>query len=81
MVSLQERAKWSNTQKKKLERLQSEKRQFDKPKHCVIQNITHNFSSYKLPSSEEYALLFSLHQHIPLKFNKNKTQTEFENFY
>ena len=29
----------------------------------------------------QYALSFSLDQHIRDKFNKNKVQTEFENFY
>ena len=64
-----------------MDRLQSEKRQFDKPKRRVIENIIHNFSSYKLSSEEEYALSFNLDQHIPDKFNKNKIQTEYENFY
>ena len=36
---------------------------------------------YKLSSEEEYALSFSLDQHIPDKFNKNKIQTEFENVH
>ena len=59
--------------------MQPEKHQFDKPKCCVIENIIYNFSSYKLSSSEEYALAFSLDQHIPDKFNKNNIQTEFVN--
>ena len=81
LIIKKEETKWSNTHKKKLDRLQSEKRQFNKPKRCVIESIIHNFSSNKLSSSEEYALSFSLDQHIPDKFNKNKVQTEFENFY
>ena len=61
--------------------MQSEKRQFNKPKRRVIESIIHNFSSYKLSPEEEYALSFSLDQHILDKFNKNQVQTEFENFY
>ena len=46
------------------------------PKCRVIESIIHNFSSYtcKLSSEEEYALSFSLDQHIPYKFNKNKSK-------
>ena len=62
-----------------MDRLQSEKCKFKKAKP-VIENMIHNFSSYKL-SSEEYALSFSLDQHIPDKCNKNQMQIEFENFY
>ena len=76
LIIEKEEAKSSNTHKKKLDRLQPEKGQFDKPKRCVIENIIHNFSSYKLSSSEEYALSFGLDQHIPDKFNKNKIQTK-----
>ena len=76
LIIKKEEAKFSNTHKKKLDRLQPEKGQFDKPKRCVIENIIHNFSSYKLSSSEEYALSFGLDQHIPDKFNKNKIQTK-----
>ena len=61
--------------------MQSGKRQFNKPRRRVIESIIHNFSSYKLSPEEEYALSFSLDQHIPDKFNKNQVQTEFENFY
>ena len=81
LIIKKEETKWSNTHKKKLDRLQSEKRQFNKPKRRVIESIIHNFSSYKLSPEEEYALSFSLDQHIPDKFNKNQVQTEFENFY
>ena len=61
--------------------MQSEKRQFNKPKRRIIENIIHNSSSYKLSSEEQHALSFSLDQHISDKFNENKIQTEFENFY
>ena len=81
VIMKKEETTWSNTHKKKLDRLQSEKLQFDKIKLIIIENVIYNFSSYKLSSSEEYPLSFSLDQHIPGKFNKNKTQTEFENFY
>ena len=81
VIIKKEETTWSNTHKKKLDRLQSEKLQFDKIKLIIIENVIYNFSSYKLSSSEEYPLSFSLDQHIPGKFNKNKTQTEFENFY
>ena len=71
LIIKKEETKWSNTHKKKLDRLQSEKRQFNKPERCVIESIIHNFSSYKL-LPEEYALSFSLDQHIPDKFNKDQ---------
>ena len=61
--------------------MESEKCQFDKPKRRVIENIIHNFSSFKLSSEEEFALSFSLDQHIPHKFSKTKIQIEFEIFY
>ena len=61
--------------------MKSGKRQFDKPKRRAIENIIHNFLSYKLSSQQEYALSFSLDHHIPDKLNKNKIETEFENFY
>ena len=55
LIIKEEETKWSNTLTK-LDRLRSEKGQFDKPRRRVIENIIHNFSSYKLSSSEEYAL-------------------------
>ena len=76
LIIKKEEVKFSNTHKKKLDRLQPKKGQFDKPKRSVIENIIHNFSSYKLSSSEEYALSFGLDQHIPDKFSKNKIQTK-----
>ena len=63
-----------------LDRLQSKKRQFYKPKRRFIENIFHNFSSYKLSSSEEYALSFNVDQLLPDKFNKNKIRTELRTF-
>ena len=70
LIIKKEETKWSDTRKKKLDRLQSEKRQFDKPKRRVIEKIIHSFSFYKLSSSEEYSLSFSLDQYTPAKFNK-----------
>ena len=45
------------------------------PKVHIIGNIIHNFSSYHLTPQEEYALSFSLDQHIPTKVNENKIKT------
>ena len=70
LIIKKEETKWSNTRKKKLDRLQSEKCQFDKPKRSVIEKIIHSFSFYKLLSEEEHALSFSLDQYTPAKFNK-----------
>ena len=81
LITKKEETKWSDTHKKKLDRLQSEKRQFSKPKRRVTEKIIHNFCCYKLSLEEEYALSFSLDQHIPVEFNRNKIKTEFENFY
>ena len=56
-----------------------------------MENIIHNFLSYKLTSEEEHALSFSLDDHIPTKQNEDdhiptkqndiKIKTEFESFY
>ena len=53
---------------------------FTRPKVRIISNIIHNFSIYHLTPEEEYALSFSLDQHIPTKVNENKKKTEFESF-
>ena len=52
LIIKKEETKWSNTHKKKLDRLQSEKHQFNKSKCRVIKSIIHNFSSYKLSPEE-----------------------------
>ena len=54
---------------------------YDKPKRRKVENIIHNFSSYKLTPEEEHALSFSLDDHIPTKQNDIKIKTEFESFY
>ena len=46
-----------------------------------MKNVINNFSSYTLTSEEEYALSFSLDQHIPTKNNTNNIKTEFESFF
>ena len=48
---------------------------FTRPKARIISNVIHNFSSYHLTPEEEYALSFSLDQHIPKKVNENKIKT------
>ena len=70
-----------NTHNNKLEKLYPEKRYIEKPKYRVVKNIIHNFSLYTLTSEEEYALSFSLDQHIPTKNSVNKIKTEFESFF
>ena len=57
------------------------KRHISKPKYRIVKNIINNFSSYTLTSEEEYALSFSLDQHIPTKNNTNNIKTEFESFF
>ena len=61
--------------------MKSDYRKYDKPKRRIVENIIHNFSSYKFTPEEEHALSFSLDDHIPTKQNDIKIKTEFESFY
>ena len=64
-----EKYRWDKIYNKKLDTLHSERIYVSKPKCCIVKNIINNFSSYTLTSEEDYALLFSLDQHIPTKRN------------
>ena len=75
------KCKWEKIHNKKLDKLHSERRHISKPKYRIVKNITNNFSSYTLTSEEEFALSFSLDQHIPTKINTNNIKTEFESFF
>ena len=61
--------------------MKSDYRKYDKPEHRIVENIIHNFSTYKLTPEEERALSFILDDHILTKQNDVKIKTEFENFY
>ena len=61
--------------------MKSDPQKYDKPKRRTVENIIHNFSSYKLTPEEEHALSFSLDDHIPTKQNDIKIKTELESFY
>ena len=61
--------------------IESDYRKSDKPKRWIVENIIPKFSLYKLTPEEEYALSFSLNDHIPTKQNCIKIKTEFESFY
>ena len=76
-----QKAEWNKTHIEKFERLKSEQQKYSKPKHRIVKNIIHNFSSYKLTPEEEQALSFSLDDHIPVKQNDIKIKTEFESFF
>ena len=76
-----EKCKWEKIHKKKLDKLHSERRYLSKPKYRIVKNIINNFSSYTLTSEEEYALSFSLDQHIPTKNNTNNIKPKFESFF
>ena len=80
-VIANQKARWSKTHYDKIERLKSDYRKYDKPKRLIVENIIHNFSSYKLSPEEEHALSFSLDDHIQTKQNDIKINTEFESFY
>ena len=80
-VIANQKTRCSKTHYDKIERLKSDYRKYDKPKRCIVENIIHNFSSYKLTPEEELALSFSLDDHMPTKQNDIKIKTEFENFY
>ena len=64
-----------------MERLKSDYRKYDKPKHRTVENIIHNFSSQNLTPEEEHALSFTLDDHMPTKQNDIKIKIEFESFY
>ena len=76
-----EKCKWAKVHNKKLDKLHSERRYISKPKYSIVKNIINNFSSYTLTSEEEYALSFSLDQHIPTKNNTNNIKAELESFF
>ena len=76
-----EKCNWEKIHNKKLDKLHSERRYISKPKYTIVKNTINNFSSYTLTSEEEYALSFSLDQHIPTKNNTNNVKTEFESFF
>ena len=60
--------------------MKSDPQKYDKPKRRTVENIIHNFSSYKLTPEEEHALSFSLDDHISTNQNDVKIKTEFESF-
>ena len=76
-----EKVKWEKVHNRYVKHLRKLRGNFTRPKVHIISNIIHNFSSYHLTPQEEYALSFSLDQHIPTKVNKNKIKTEFERFF
>ena len=43
-----QKTRWSKKHYDKIERLKSDYRKCDKPKRGIVENIFHNFSSYKL---------------------------------
>ena len=66
-----------NTIAKEKYKLHSERIYVSKPKCCTAKNIINNFSSYTLTSEEEYALLFSLDQHILTRPNTSNITSFF----
>ena len=80
-IVLKEKCRWDKIHNKKPDKLHSERRYISKPKNRIVKNIINNFSSYTLTSEEEYALSFSLDQHIPTKNNTSNIKTEFESFF
>ena len=46
-----------------------------------VKNTVQNFSSYQLTTEEYTALSNGLDHHIPCKFNSNRIQNKFEQFY
>ena len=80
-VIKKEKLKWEKVHNTRTEHLRKLGSNFTRPKVCIISNIIHKFSSYHLTPQEEYALSFSLDQHIPTRVNENKIKTEFESFF
>ena len=80
-VIKKEKLKWEKVHNRKIEHLRKLQSNYTRPKVRIISNIIHNFSRYHLTPQEEYALSFSLDQHIPTKVNENKLKTEFESFF
>ena len=75
-VIKKEKLKWEKVDNRKIEHLRKLQNNFTKPKVRIISNIIHNFSSYHLTPQEEYALSFSLDQHIPTRVNQNKNSSK-----
>ena len=71
-VIKKEKLKWEKVDNRKIEHLRKLQNNFTKPKVRIISNIIHNFSSYHLTPQEEYALSFSLDQHILTKLKIKK---------
>ena len=80
-VIANQKSRWSKTHYDKTKKLKSVYRKYDKPKRHIVENIIHNFSSYKLTVEEEHALSFSLDDHILTTQNGLNIKTEFERFY
>ena len=80
-VIKKEKLKWEKVHNRKIEHLRKLQSNYTRPKVRIISNIIHNFSRYHLTPQEEYALSFSLDQHVPTKVNENKLKTEFESFF
>ena len=80
-VIANQKSRWSKTHYDKTKKLKSVYRKYDKPKRHIVENIIHNFSSYKLTVEEEHALSFSLDDHILTTQNGLNVKTEFERFY
>ena len=73
-VIKKEKLKWEKVHKRKIEHLRQLQSNFTRPNVRIITKIIHNFSSYHLTPQEEYALSFSLDQHIPTRVNENKNR-------
>ena len=69
-----------NTQEK-TQALISNTTKTTKIKTRFTEKIIHNFFNYAVSEEEKQPFSYSLDEHIPVKLNENKIQTEFESFY
>ena len=69
-------------QKKIINIIKNQKKNYENNKPSLMKRMVHNFSSYTLTEEEMTALLaYGLDHHIPTNINKNAMFTEFEQFF
>ena len=68
-------------QKKIINIIKNQKKNYENNKPSLMKRMVHNFSSYTLTEEQMTALASGLDHHIPTNINKNAIFTEFEQFF
>ena len=68
-------------QKKIINLIKNQKKNYENNKPSLVKHMVHNFSSYALTEEEMTALVYGLDHHIPTNINKKAIFTEFEQFF